>query len=427
MPTWAQMRLASDSGFYDLTHDECESSTDARMRSDHRRLDIERINSLKFFGSHNANKITFPVITRIQESRGNQDMHLTKIISMPTVAGLFTILMDGTIKSYNAAFTRYLFGYDLSSILEQNIVKLLPQFPHLFLGLQAQKRLRTGDRLSHETCYSIYAKYSPSTTYFADTDHHDDYFLAVHRDSTILQIQLQLKMINRDEIALWIEFDRRKKSRTSKPTIEERNLQNALAPVIQEIQLETLQVAKSEEEVPVQPARRPKPLGTVSSFGSASKKVVRVQEPTDVQVHRYTEDNKLSTPRDPNALLPRRISFATVVAPHVKGTNLPKYSAQTHETNIDDYVTLDSFGQGAYGVVKLAQHKTKPDQQRMVIKYVVKSRILVDCWTRDRVLGMLPLEIHTLHTLRRIPHPNICEMGKSLLSMHYSGFLPIYV
>lgn len=410
MPTWVQMRLASDSGFYDMTHKECESSTDASMRSDHRRLDIDRINASKFFGSQNANKMTFPVMTRIQDSKDNQDIHIAKIISMPTVAGLFTILRNGTVKSSNAAFTRYLFGYDLSSILDQNIAKLLPQFPHLFLGLQAQKRLRAGEKLSHETCYSIYAKYSPSATYFADTSHGNNYFLAVHRDSTILQIQLQLKTINSDEIALWIEFDRRKKPYTTQPNIKVDTQQYESASMVQEGQLETLQVAKSEVAIPVQPARRPKPLGNVSSFGAAIKKVVKVQDPADMQVHRYTTDDTPSAPRAPNSLLPRRISFATVVAPHVKGNNLPKYSAQTHETCIDDYVILDSFGQGAYGVVKLARHKTNPDQPRVVIKYVVKSRILVDCWTRDRILGMLPLEIHTLHTLRRIPHPNICEM-----------------
>jgi hypothetical protein len=36
----------------------------------------------------------------------------------------------------------------------------------------------------------------------------------------------------------------------------------------------------------------------------------------------------------------------------------------------------------------------------------------MDCWTRDRALGTIPLEIHILHTLRRIPHPNIVQMGK---------------
>lgn len=51
-------------------------------------------------------------------------------------------------------------------------------------------------------------------------------------------------------------------------------------------------------------------------------------------------------------------------------------------------------------------------QKKVVIKYVIKSRILVDCWTRDRKLGMVPAEIHILHTLRKIPHDNCGDMGK---------------
>lgn len=45
-----------------------------------------------------------------------------------------------------------------------------------------------------------------------------------------------------------------------------------------------------------------------------------------------------------------------------------------------------------------------------MIKYVIKSRILVDCWTRDRKLGLIPAEIHVLHTLRKIPHINCSDM-----------------
>lgn len=45
-----------------------------------------------------------------------------------------------------------------------------------------------------------------------------------------------------------------------------------------------------------------------------------------------------------------------------------------------------------------------------MIKYVIKSRILVDCWTRDRKLGTVPVEIHILHTLRKYPHPNLADM-----------------
>lgn len=87
-----------------------------------------------------------------------------------------------------------------------------------------------------------------------------------------------------------------------------------------------------------------------------------------------------------------------------------EYSAQTHKTNIDDYEIIDELGQGAYGLVKLAYLKKDVEKKRVVIKYVIKSRILIDCWTRDRKLGLIPAEIHVLHTLKKIPHINCSDM-----------------
>lgn len=68
------------------------------------------------------------------------------------------------------------------------------------------------------------------------------------------------------------------------------------------------------------------------------------------------------------------------------------------------------MGQGAYGQVKGARHKAT--LKKVVLKYVTKRRILVDTWTRDRVLGTVPLEIHVLDYLRKdgLRHPNIVEM-----------------
>lgn len=48
----------------------------------------------------------------------------------------------------------------------------------------------------------------------------------------------------------------------------------------------------------------------------------------------------------------------------------------------------------------------------MAIKYVYKSRVLVDCWTRDQNLGLVPAEIHVLNTLKKIPHVNCSGMRK---------------
>ncbi|KAG0267459.1 hypothetical protein DFQ27_008750 [Actinomortierella ambigua] len=85
-----------------------------------------------------------------------------------------------------------------------------------------------------------------------------------------------------------------------------------------------------------------------------------------------------------------------------------QYSAVTHRRCINDFEILDSLGQGAYGQVKLCQ--LKGSENKVVMKYIVKSRILVDCWMNDKILGMIPMEIHIMHTLRKIPHPNIVSM-----------------
>ncbi|KAF7846406.1 hypothetical protein BT93_L4454 [Corymbia citriodora subsp. variegata] len=79
--------------------------------------------------------------------------------------------------------------------------------------------------------------------------------------------------------------------------------------------------------------------------------------------------------------------------------------------SISDFVILESMGSGAYGDVKLARYQSSKSS-KVVIKYVVKRKILVDTWTRDRRLGTVPLEIHVLDFLRRpgYKHANIVEM-----------------
>lgn len=64
----------------------------------------------------------------------------------------------------------------------------------------------------------------------------------------------------------------------------------------------------------------------------------------------------------------------------------------------------------------------------VIIKYIIKQRILADCWKKHKVLGPIPVEVHVLDQLRRIPyasllpphagqgpppitgHPNLCSL-----------------
>lgn len=70
-----------------------------------------------------------------------------------------------------------------------------------------------------------------------------------------------------------------------------------------------------------------------------------------------------------------------------------------------------TLGSGAYGQVKYVQPKDDPEK-RLILKYIIKQRILVDTWIRDLNLGTVPLEVHVLEYLRvnNLQHPNIVEI-----------------
>ncbi|CAO1629510.1 unnamed protein product [Jaminaea pallidilutea] len=77
---------------------------------------------------------------------------------------------------------------------------------------------------------------------------------------------------------------------------------------------------------------------------------------------------------------------------------------------INDFEVAQDIGRGAYGLVKLIRLRPEevpsPDYPRpeFVVKYIIKSRILADCWRRHRSLGPIPVEIHVMDQLRRLPY-----------------------
>lgn len=84
-------------------------------------------------------------------------------------------------------------------------------------------------------------------------------------------------------------------------------------------------------------------------------------------------------------------------------------SSTGHKRSIDDFVILQDVGRGAYGLVKLVRLKGGPSGEEpigpeFVVKYIIKSRILADCWRRHRILGPIPVEIHVMDQLRRLAY-----------------------
>ncbi|GMK57363.1 hypothetical protein CspeluHIS016_0401970 [Cutaneotrichosporon spelunceum] len=113
------------------------------------------------------------------------------------------------------------------------------------------------------------------------------------------------------------------------------------------------------------------------------------------------------------ALLTQGSSFSgpgsyasSIIAPSLSATpaNEPG-SGGVGGHGIDDYIIVKEAGKGAYGLVMRARvrgAKGEPVGEEVIIKYIIKSRILADCWKKHKVLGPIPVEIHVMDQVRHL-------------------------
>ncbi|GAA5954123.1 hypothetical protein JCM21900_002895 [Sporobolomyces salmonicolor] len=84
------------------------------------------------------------------------------------------------------------------------------------------------------------------------------------------------------------------------------------------------------------------------------------------------------------------------------------YSAVTGLRDIGSFVVdAQEAGKGAYGSVRRARERGSDGKAvgpELIIKYVIKQRILADCWKKHKILGPIPIEVHVLDHLRRVPY-----------------------
>ncbi|KAG0215266.1 hypothetical protein BGX28_000485 [Mortierella sp. GBA30] len=431
-------------------------------------LDVHQINVIKFFGSRSKNGSTFPIICKILNpseqidpeanpfnlDQESMEGYLLRIISMPAIAGVITAHASGMIQSANTVFTKYLFGYPATELNEKKSVNdLIPQFQSILEKLLEEKERSVDDdyiRLNEgavvtatiirRTAAEVQKPSILSPDFFAQPKPQEALIagsgspvnakqtsafkrnfgmsallkkpnsafvsnsgiVGLHRDGTPLDIDIQIRMIESPQgrmFAVWITYDR-EISFTREP-----NKKPSPAPV--HTPLQSLSAAMED-------------IRSTSSPDSASEQVVpdtndltngqRTPQPSQLPNVKTTLNRHFSS----DSSSPASCASPSSPAPSTPSSRLSidtmktQYSAVTHEHNITHYDILESLGQGAYGQVKLCC--LKGGSTKVVMKYIVKSRILVDCWTNDRVLGMIPMEVSIMHTLRRILHPNIVHM-----------------
>ncbi|RCH93990.1 hypothetical protein CU098_000264, partial [Rhizopus stolonifer] len=376
-------------------------------------VNLNKIEKLKYYGGKSKNGICFPTMVNIS-------VHRLKIVSLPSIAGLITVHSNGRIQSINPVPAKYLFGYSTETLVEKfSIDQIIPQFSKIVAGLRRCKLLQFSSTVNNHACRWAISEIFNTEKYKSmeveqSLKHLErqpsinasgqalPIIYAVHRDGSQFEIQLQLRLIKSEQedlVSVWVTYDRiYALKRPKKAAIA---VAAATAAVIGKMQPEErLKIPPMDQaKHPLSPKSRPAiikseteqvpfkrpPIRTygVSSFGSVDKK---------------------------KALFPNGMEEE----PEERKSTIPAIQIEKKQERpshpMDAYVIVGTLGEGAYGTAKLAYRKDDPKQTKVVIKFIAKSRIILDSWIRDRQLGLIPLEIHILKKLKEHPQVNCCSL-----------------
>jgi protein-serine/threonine kinase len=361
-------------------------------------LDYDKIAELRTFTAYTSNNINIPITV---EALPNEPAF--RVSSFPHIAGIVVLsASELTITSVNCVFSEALFGQPSPEGL--HIRELIPSFDKLLDVMTDEDKIDLSDGIvipehSFRRARALLAMKEGRADAAA-------MFLrpsglpAIHRDGAEIMVDVQMRVvrnasprpryedhvIEEEDIhsrtpssdlvyALWITYSRHLHASN-----------HGLGPV-------TPLMSR-----PATPPRQPSPGQSV------------LASPEDTG---HAGDAK-PAPEHVSLLTKQIQDAAGVSSPEPiseSQTPEPEPEEPAKKKSINDFVVLEDMGQGAYGQVKLCRYK-KNGNNKVVVKYVTKRRILVDTWTRDRKLGTVPLEIHVLDYLRRdgFKHPNIVEM-----------------
>ncbi|KAG0002418.1 hypothetical protein BGZ65_002644, partial [Modicella reniformis] len=363
----------------------------------------------------------------------SMDGYLLRIISMPAIAGVITAHESGTIQSANTVFTKFLFGYPATELNEKRSINdLIPQFQPILEKLLEDKRdsldgdyvhlsegavvtatiiRRTAAKANKPSILSpdffAQPKSSEATTNITtgaaagfgskhsltfkrnfgmsalSTKPNDSFtsnsgIVALHRDGTPLDVDIQIRMIESPQgrlFAVWITYDR-EISFTQEPNRKSGATPTAvpaqsIASAMEDVKPTRTQDTGDEQVVPDTNDAKSKRANN----GFTSPRTVKSGHLPTVKTSLHPQNScdsgsspsSCASPSSPAPSTPSRLSMDIMKT---------QYSAVTREHCISDYEILDSLGQGAYGQVKLCCLKN--GSTKVVMKYIVKSRILVD-------------------------------------------------
>ncbi|SCU84834.1 LANO_0C02498g1_1 [Lachancea nothofagi CBS 11611] len=424
----------------------------------------DAINEVRYF---TLNHLSFNIPCAISSSILESEMKL-KIHSMPYQAGIFFIdSKNFKMVSFNKSISKNMFGIHASGLLGKSMNVVIPSFGDLinfirikYPSLDTTLAKNKGLVLTEHFFRKIQAEMNNDDESFFDSIGID----AIHRDGSIIKVDIQLRVISSTNSLLWIThsrdvvFENYKTNPSQLLMLKESELAVVGSGTTSRNSLKSPNGRLHVDDLPNLKDSLKLDGSTVGSFdGANGQSQHSIEEspetPTDDRCHEesgklelqklndeitaklnitknYGQDKSLFL-KDNNFKLDEDLILSLSSISPSKGDNgvesarknltahlarykledaflaTPEHSigALKHVKKFSDFMVLQKMGEGAYGKVDLCMHKK--DKYIVVIKLIFKERILVDTWVRDRKLGTIPSEIQIMATLNTKPHENI--------------------
>ncbi|MCJ1271328.1 hypothetical protein MMC22_011228 [Lobaria immixta] len=373
-------------------------------------VDFGTVNNIQYYTALNDN-VSIPTSITV-----DGDFQTLNVSSFPHIAGIMVLSAKTLeIKSSNSVFSAALFGYSNPDGMVIN--KLIPHFDKILDILTEEDEIIISDGI-------VIPEHSfrRARAILALRDGNEDAaaiflrpagIIAQHRDGSDINIDVQMRVV-RSQRPLPDDTVIEEKSEDSFDGICDKDSSTDMSEVVFALWVTYSRHLHSGQHLGVSTSPVVSQPGTPRQ--PSPGQLGRIESP------RIDPDENVKRATSPSTLLSQQIQEAASQpisdVPPKRPTTKPKGPISTirpkeppKKKKITDFVILEEMGQGAYGQVKLARY-SKDAGKKVVLKYVIKRRILVDTWTRDRRLGTVPLEIHVLDYLRKdgLRHPNIVEM-----------------
>lgn len=320
-----------------------------------------------------------------------------ELITLPHIAGVIVINSESyEIEDYNSHFFSNLFGYpSTENCRSWSIDDIIPHFTTYLDQITATTNIdknSTGLVLPEHLFRKMAAQRETtdpnvdSTTIFRQSKGIE----GLHMDGHLIIIDVQVRVLGGPSLVLWVTYSR--------------NVSGVLGTTVPS-QLTLLSMKKkiqrpssSRSETPVifESSSLPK---IDTALDNSSEKPKTPTSPKPVQQF-------IRTPRD-QVVRSRSTSVASPASPY--SAHITELGARRRKKTLADFEILQKMGEGAHGRVLLAEYKEEP-RLKVVLKCIIKERILVDAWTRDRKLGTIPSEIKIMAVLNQWNHENIMQL-----------------